>query len=164
MQTHRFCLQGSAMTRYGRVVILGLILAWGCIACAPKVAGPTPNNGYFVSLRIPEPIIYPRRGGASSSRQITRKSELIVLVKDAQGQPVDGVPVEFELAPDWAQDASITPPRADTRGGAVHAILESDDIGLVYFNVRVDGLPQKAFVTVQNRATGTGTSGGGGGS
>ena len=162
MQNHRFCPQGRLMIRYGQVVILALVLAGGSLACAPKLVGPTPSHGYFVSLRIPDPIIYPRRSGASSSSQATRKSELIVLVQDAQGQPIDGVPVEFKLAPEWARDASITPQRATTRGGAVRAILESDDIGLVYFNVRVDGLPQKSFVTVQNRATGTGTSGGGG--
>ena len=44
-------------------------------------------------------------------------AELIVRVQNTQGQPVDGIPVEFQVAPEGS--ASVSPQRALTNGGTV---------------------------------------------
>ena len=94
------------MLRYGPLLFLCLVLAWGSFACAPKRVGPTASSGYFFTiLTIPTAL----RGETTA---------LVVKVQEAQGRPVDGVPVEFEVDPTWAGNASVSPPRVVTQQGA----------------------------------------------
>ena len=80
------------------LVLICLVLALGGGACAPKLVGPTAGFGYVFSLQVADPII--GLGPVpSSNRQFPPVTELIVRVQDAQGRPVDGVPVTFELEP-----------------------------------------------------------------
>ena len=141
------------MTRYLSIALLGLALVWGVTACgAPKLVGPTPTQGYFVSVHVLDPSIYVV-SNTLTSEQETRKSTLLVRVQNAQGGPIDGVPVDFELAPNWVQYASITPSHATTRNGVARAFFEAEDIGPARITVRVNGVTQEAIVVVETPAS-----------
>ena len=141
------------MTRYLSIAILGLALIWSVTACsAPKVVGPTPTKGYFVSLQVLDPSIYVV-SHTLTSEQETRRSRLVVRVQNAQGRPVDGVPVDFELAPNWVQYASVTPSHATTRNGMARAFFKAEDIGPAPITVRVNGVTQEAIVVVEAPAS-----------
>jgi hypothetical protein len=132
-------------------LLLWLVLLWSGIGCAPKQAVPPAlsEHGYAVSLRassdpiwlILVPSVPP--GGRTFG-------ELVVSVRDAQGRPVDGVPVEFELGGSWAQSAAVTPQRAVTHNGSVRAIVEPRTSGIVPVIVRVDNVTRKATFHAQS--------------
>jgi len=82
-----------------------------------------------------------------------RVSELVVRVQDAQGRPVDGVPVVFALEPEWQQSASITPQQTSTRNGMVRAILEPKTTGAIRVMARVENVTQAVVITVSNPGT-----------
>ena len=138
------------------LVLICLVLALGGGACAPKLVGPTAGFGYVFSLQVADPII--GLGPVpSSNRQFPPVTELIVRVQDAQGRPVDGVPVTFELEPAWAGSASIVPSQTTTRRGIARAIFsEPQTAGVVRVMARVDNTTAQATLTVQPYSTGGG--------
>jgi hypothetical protein len=83
--------------RWPVALLLGLVLICSGLACAPQFVGPT-AAGYVFALNVPTSFIF--RGDAA---------ELLVSVRSAQGQLVDGVPVFFQVEPAWAQSASVSP-------------------------------------------------------
>jgi hypothetical protein len=105
------------------------------MSCAPKLVGPTASGQYFF-LRV-DPSI-----------NLTMVSELFVHVQNAQGQPLDGVPVTFELAPEWVQKATISPQQALTRGGAVRAIFQARTTGSARVIVHVDNATEEARINI----------------
>lgn len=86
--------------------------------------------------------------GATFDDSYPRTATLIVTVKDGQGRPVDGVPVAFQVAPDWSVDATVTPPHAITQGGRARAILEAETTGLVHVMASVENITEAIAVTV----------------
>ena len=138
------------MTRYVPIVLLSLVLNWAATACAPKLVGPTPTKGYFVSLQVLDPIIYVASSSFYAQQEI-RKATLVVRVQNAQGQPINDVPVVFEVAPEWTPYGSVTPSHTTTRDGMARTVFESNTIGVARITARVDGLTQDATVAVQNR-------------
>ena len=132
------------------LVLLCLGLALGGGACAPQLVGPTAGCGYVFSLQVADPII--GLGPVPSSyRQFPPVTEVIVRVQDAQGRPVDGVPVTFELEPAWAGSASIAPSQTTTRRGIARAIFsEPQTAGVVRVMARVDNTTAQATMTVQS--------------
>jgi hypothetical protein len=96
------------MVRRMALVLTGLILTLGGTACAPRLVGPTPGAGYRFSLEVSEPTIWLVAGILAGDVQgLTPSTELIVRVQDAQGRPVDGVPVTLEVEPSWAQSIAL---------------------------------------------------------
>ena len=71
-------------------------------------------------------------------------------VQDTRGQPVDGVPVTFEVEPQWAQYASVSPSQGTTRGGVARTILEARLTGVVRVTARVDSTTAQATIVVQS--------------
>jgi hypothetical protein len=127
------------MLRYIPLWILCLVLAGGNFACAPKRVGPTASSGYFFSiLTIPTAL----RGESTA---------LVVKVEEAQGRPVDGVPVEFEVDPTWAGNASVSPPRVVTQQGRAQTLFQANLVGVVPVTVRVDGSTEKILFSVSVR-------------
>jgi hypothetical protein len=96
------------MIRYMRTVLLSLALMCSSVACAPKLGGPTVPSGYFFSLYTYDSQIWLQLSQSMLAGRSPRVAELVVRVQDAQGRPVDGVAVRFELEPVWQQSASIT--------------------------------------------------------
>jgi hypothetical protein len=126
---------------YRRLLFLSVILLVSSTACAPPRIGPTVPSGYFFTLLIPPTVFQ------NASADIT------VRVYDAQGNPVDGVAVAFQVEPEWATAASITPSRLLTRKGTVNAIFQADLVGRVGITVQVEQTTQTANIFVSVRPT-----------
>ena len=138
------------MVRYMALVLMCLVLMAGGTACAPKLVGPTPGAGYRFSLEVSEPIIWMGAGALIGGAQFPQTTEVIVRVQDAQGRPVDGVPVTFEVEPGWARSISLAPSQTSTRGGIARAILsEPKTTGVVHVMARVDNVSAQARFTIQ---------------
>ena len=80
----------------------------------------------------------------------------MVRVRDAQGQPVDGLPVVFAAEPSWTQNVSFTPAEARTRNGEVRTIFEANTTGVVHIMARIDHVTREARITIQSRPSPTG--------
>ena len=138
------------MARYMALVSMCLLLMLGGTACAPKLVGPTPGAGYRFSLEVSNPIIWMEQRIVTNEARFPHAAELLVRVQDAQGRPVDGVPVTFEVEPGWAGSIALAPSQTSTRGGIARAILsEPKTIGVVHVMARVDTVTAQARLTVQ---------------
>src|SRR5438552_2260499 len=137
------------MARHMALVLMCLALMLGGPACAPKLTGPTPGAGYRFSLEVSEPIIWLVSGVLVGGIPFPQTAELIVRVQDAQGRPVDGVPVTFEVEPGWARSISLAPSQTSTHGGIARAVLsEPQTIGVVRVMAREDNVTAQATLTV----------------
>jgi hypothetical protein len=81
-------------------------------------------------------------------------------VRDAQGQPVDGLPVVFSAEPSWTQNVSFTPVEARTCHGQARTIFEANTTGVVHMMARVDHVRRGARMTIPSHPS----PGGGGAS
>jgi len=125
--------------RWSVGLLLGLVLLCSGLACAPQFVGPT-AAGYVFALNVPTSFIF--RGDAA---------ELLVSVRNAQEQLVDGVPVLFQVEPAWAQSASVSPQVAYTQQGTARALFQARTTGVVHVTVRVDNASQETRTTVASR-------------
>jgi hypothetical protein len=125
--------------RHVGLILLCLGLAGSDMACAPKRLGPT-AAGYYFTVRVLAPSIY-----------LQQTSEVRVEVQNAQGQPVDGVSVTFQVDPSWTQSASITPQQALTQGGMARAVFQAQTTGSIRIIVHVDNTVQEARISVSPR-------------
>ncbi len=75
----------------------------------------------------------------------------MVRVRDAQGQPVDGLPVVFAAEPSWTQNVSFTPPEVRTRNGEARTIFEANTTGVVHIMAGIDHVTREARITIQSR-------------
>src|SRR5215510_5912005 len=139
------------MVRHMALVLMCLILTWGGTACAPQLVGPTPGAGYRFSLEVSEPTLWLVSGILAGDVQgLTQSTELIVRVQDAQGHPVDGVPVTFEVEPSWAQSIALAPSHTTTRGGRARAVVSNPQTtGVMHILARVDNMTAQARLTVE---------------
>jgi hypothetical protein len=138
----KYCM----MSHYVRMLLLCLALLWGNMACAPvKPVGPTTPSGYFFSLRVSDTQLFLVLPGFSFAH-LPREAEVIVQVQNAQGQPVDGVAVEFSVT--GTQIATVTPQRVFTRSGQARAVLTPSITGVARVVARVEGMQQEVRITV----------------
>ena len=139
------------MARRMALVLMGLVLALEVPACAPKLVGPTAGSGYVFSLETYPTIIWVGALDLTAAARYPQAAEVIVRVQDAQGRTVDGVPVTFELEPEWARSAALAPSQTTTRGGIARAVLsEPKTIGVVRIMARVDNTTAQTRLTVQH--------------
>jgi hypothetical protein len=132
------------------LVLMGLFLALGGAACAPKQVGPTAGAGYVFSLQVSEATIWFGVMDSTAAARFPQATEVIVRVQDAQGRAVDGAPVTFELEPGWAMIATLAPSQTTTRGGIARAVFsEPKTTGVVRLMARVDDMTAQARCTVQ---------------
>ena len=135
-------------------ICLCCMLLWVSTACAPKHTALLSEHGYRVSLDVSDPLIWI---GFERSR-FPQSAILVVRVRDAQGQPVDGIPVRFSVEPSWTQNASFTPAEMLTRNGEARASFQANTIGVVHVMASVDNVTREATITI---ATTPSPSGGG---
>jgi hypothetical protein len=128
--------------------LCGLLL-WISPACTPKHTESTvlSEHGYRVSLHVSDTLVWLGPGGSG----FPQAAELVVRVRDAQGQPVDGIPVRFAVEPSWAQSASLIPAETLTRNGEAQAIFQANTIGVVHVMVQVDNVTREATITIDSR-------------
>jgi hypothetical protein len=86
-------------------------------------------------------------------------ARLVVRVRDAQGQPVEGILVQFSVEPAWTQNVSFTPTEVRTHHGEAQTTLQANTTGVVPVMARVDQVTCDASITI-----GTTPSPGSGGS
>jgi hypothetical protein len=137
------------MVRYIPTVGLCLLLLWGSTACALKrsESSALSERGYRVSLQVSDTIIF---FGLPDPRY-PQTAEVVVRVRDAQGQPLDGITVLFSVAPSWTQYAFLTPVEVRTRNGEARAVFAAKTTGVVPVMARVDNVTLKAAITVERR-------------
>jgi hypothetical protein len=137
------------MVRYVPAVCLCLLLLWGSTACTLKSgqSSALSERGYRVSLRVSDPIIY---FGLPDARY-PQTAEVVVRVRDVQGQPIDGLTVRFSVEPSWTQYASLTPAEVRTRNGEARAVFAAKTTGVVPVMARVDNVTLEAAITVERR-------------
>ena len=137
------------MVRYVPVVCLCLLLLWGNTACALKrgESSALSERGYRIALQVSDTIIF---FGLPDLR-FPQTAEVVVRVRDAQGQPVDGIAVLFSVEPSWTQHASLTPAEALTRNGEARAVFEARTTGVVPVMARVDNVMLGAAITAERR-------------
>jgi hypothetical protein len=138
----------SALWGFGLVMLLVGLL--GHTALAQDKETPVQqefesNANYKVSLRAPHSVF--RHEGA----------EVVVRVRNGQGQPLDGVPVEFQVDPEWAGSASVSPQRVLTRNGTARAMLHIDTIGVVNVAAHVGTITKEASIAVSLYSPGSGS-------
>ena len=139
------------MARRLALVLMSLVLALEVPACAPKLVGPTAGSGYVFSLQTYPTIIWVGVFDLTAVARYPRAAEVIVRVQDAQGRAVDGVPVTFELEPEWARSAALAPSQTTTRGGIARAVFsEPQTSGVVRIMARVDNTTAQTRLTVQS--------------
>ena len=97
-----------------------------------------------MSLDVSDPLIWI---GLERPR-FPQSAILVVRVRDAQGQPVDGIPVRFSVEPSWTQNASFTPAEMLTRNGEARAIFQANTIGVVHVMANVDNVTCEATITI----------------
>jgi hypothetical protein len=78
------------MARRMVLVLMGLVLALGGPACAPKLVGPTAGSGYVFSLPVSQAIIWVGQVDSALAAQFPQVAEVIVRVQDAQGERLMG--------------------------------------------------------------------------
>ena len=126
------------------------------IACASRFVGPTPGAGYRFALEVSDPIIWIGEGSFTGGAPFPQAAELVVRVQTAQGRPVDGVPVTFEVEPDWVGRIALAPSQTSTRNGLARAIVSNPKTtGVVRVMARVDTITAQARLTVQRFAGGS---------
>ena len=137
------------MGRYVPTIGFCWILLWVNTACAPLPHEPEAlsEHGYRISLHVSDTLIFLGASGPS----LPQVSEVVVRVRDAQGQPVDGLPVVFSAEPSWAQNVSFTPAEARTRNGEARTIFGANTTGVVHIMARVDHVTREARITIQSR-------------
>jgi hypothetical protein len=136
-----------------RFIVWGLIccgLIGGGTACAPQFQGPTTPSHYVFSLRPSVSQIWLAPDYSTLRGPFATRAELIVRVHDARGQPVDGVPVVFAVASDWAPYASVTPQQTITRQGVARAIFRANTVGAVPVLAHVENMTQRAVIAVSS--------------
>jgi hypothetical protein len=131
------------------MALLCLVLGVTGIACAPKLVGPTGTSGYFFSLStstakiwLDPSMLMPKTNPAFAESRVQ--------VQNAQGQPVDGVAVEFYVEPEWTNSAAIDPPRTTARGGIALAVFRAQTTGAVRVTARVEDTIQETTIAISS--------------
>jgi hypothetical protein len=139
------------MTRRRALLLACCILLMGGVAGAPPRVGPTAGAGYVFTLQISEPVIWLGPLDASAIRLYPQATEVIVQVQDAQGRPVEDVPVTFAVEPGWVHSITVAPSQTRTRGGTARALVSAPQTtGVVRVMARVDDTTTQARLLVQS--------------
>ena len=138
---------GRSVSSLPRSVLgLCLVLILGGLGCAPKLVGPTAPSGYRFAMR------------GHGTLYVGQRTALVIRVQDASGQTVDGVPVEFQVDPSWADRASVKPASVTTSGGQAQTIFRATTTGVVPVTVRVENTTHTFRVSVMARSRGGGNA------
>ena len=138
------------MRQFTACTILCLALLCHGMACAPQsIISPTlSEHGYTVSLDVSDPLIWLGLPGPG----FPQEAVLVVRVRDAQRQPVDGVSVKFQVEPSWTYDVSLTPEQGLTRNGEARTVLSPRTTGVVHVEARADNVVLHTAITISRRS------------
>ena len=138
------------MARRSALVLVCCIFLMSGAACAPPLVGPTAGAGYVFALQITDAVIWLGPLDASGLGRYPQVTEVIVQVQDAQGRPVEDVPVTFAVEAGWVSSITIAPSQTRTRGGTARALVSAPQTtGVVRVMARVDDTTTEARLLVQ---------------
>ncbi len=120
----RLWLGGLALVLVGFLGVLGFVQD-------VRAAGD-----YSLTLRAPSEV------------QQYENTELTAVVKDSQGQPVNGVPVTFQVTPDWQKNARLIPNQVMTSDGTASTFFDADMPGVVMVTAQVGNTTETARITI----------------
>jgi len=80
-------------------------------------------------------------------------TELTAVVKDSQGQPVNGVPVTFQVPADWQKNARVVPDWVMTQDGTASASFDASMPGVVMVTAQVGNTTETARITVTSHGS-----------
>jgi hypothetical protein len=107
------------------------------------------EHGYRVSLALSDTQIWI----GFPLPQFPEAALLVVRVRDAQGQPVEGMPVRFSVEPGWTQQVSFTPAEMRPRHGEAQAIFQANTTGVVRVMASVDNVTCAANIAISTTPT-----------
>ena len=125
--------------RWHTTILAGLMLVCCLLTvsgCRPTVVGPTQPSGYRVML--------PEASQTARLRPLT----LTVRITDANGIPVDDVPVHFRIPQAWTAVADVAPPTVVTRQGQASATFRARAAGQMEVEVRVEDRTETVRIAV----------------
>jgi len=118
-----------------------------------------------VAVLSEAPSVAPPAMAAWASRLVleapstgTQNKEFVIVaeVRDSAGQPVNGVPVEFSVEPEWQKNVSFTPQRPVTENnGEALTLVVPNMTGIVHITARAGDKAMTTRITV----TGAGSTG-----
>ena len=91
---------------------------------------------YSIKLRAPDEV-----------KQL-ENVELTAVVQDSQGQPVNGVPVKFQVPADWQKNARVVPNQVTTHDGTASTSFDASMPGVVMVTAQVGNITETARITV----------------
>jgi hypothetical protein len=115
------------------IVVCGLLVLSGC---RPTMLGPTQPSGYRV--RLPE------------ASQALRFHPLVLTVQvtDANGQPLEDVPVHFQIPPAWTTVADVNPASVTTQQGQASTTFRARTAGQMAVDITVEDRTDTVRITV----------------
>lgn len=134
--------------RFSGEWMVGLALALVVLLGAPGFVQTARTAGaYNLSLETPQTVTQ------------YQKVELAAVVRDSQGQPVDGVPVEFWVESGWEKNIVLSSQRPVTqKNGAARSTFQSDMTGVIRITAQVGDSATTAHIAVTG--AGSTTTGG----
>src|SRR5262245_33218906 len=106
--------------RLSSIWLGGLALVLVGLLAVPSFAQNARATGdYSIKLRAPDEV-----------KQF-ENTELTAVVKDSQGQPVNGVPVMFQVPADWQKNARVVPDQVTTQDGTARTSFDASMPGVV---------------------------------
>jgi hypothetical protein len=126
------------------LTILCVVFAWSSTAYA-RYIGPTASGYFFHASALPSEIFLP---GDLTEDLYPHSATLTVHVRDANRQPVDGMPVTFQLASQCQGVGALSAPRAVTRQGTASVTFTGNDTIACHIAIRVDNVTQEIWVTI----------------
>src|SRR5690349_18275894 len=115
------CTKGKDMTKHLRLSggwIVGLALALIVGLGAPGLVPDASAAQFNVTLNAPDDLLQ------------YQNAEVVAVVTDAQGQPVNGIPVEFRVAPGWENTVQLSPQSVSTQNGQARVAFRADMPGV----------------------------------
>jgi hypothetical protein len=137
------------MIRCLHLIALCLVVMSAGLGCAPKLVGPTNPSGYFFALQASDAQLW--LGSRPDSRIDPSSATLTVRVQNAQGQPVDGVPVTFHVDGKGDQNTWLMPPQATTEHGNALTLFQPKAVGVYRVRAQVEQYSQETEIYVNSR-------------
>ena len=119
----------------------GLALVLVVLLGASGFAQAKATGDYDIKLRAPDEV-----------KQF-ENTDLTVVVKDSQGQPVSGVPVTFQIPADWQKNARVVPAQVTTIDGTARASFDASMPCVVVVTAQVGNTTETARITVTSHGS-----------
>jgi len=137
--------QRQRMLRRITLLLLWSVGLWSSVAAA-RYLGPTAHGYSFHASALPFEIFM---SDDLTPDTFPTTATLIVHVRDVNQEPVDGLPVTFQLASQCQGVAALSAQRAVTRHGRASVTLTTaNTTGACRIAVRVDNVTQELSVDV----------------